>query len=712
MRLQPIIDVALRAALLLGVLVASVPGAQAQGAATLVADQVTVTADNRLIAQGNVEVLYDGARLSAARITYDQATDLLQIDGPIFILAPDGMILTADSATLDPQLRNGLLRGARLVLEQHLQLAANRIDRVDGRYSQLTGAAATSCRVCGNRAPLWDIRARRVVHDEEARQLYFENATFRIRGVPVFWLPRMRLPDPTLTRATGFLIPRFRTSDQLGFGIKLPYFIRLGDHRDITLTPYISPRTRTLEARYRQAFLRGAVEVNAAVSNDDLHGEETRRYLFAEGDFDLGRDFRLGFNIETVSDPAYLLDYGYGDQDRLRSAVDLRRVRQDDLLLANLTYYTTLRNDEPSASLPAIVATLGYERRLYPAAAGGALTLSGDIETFVRREDDPGPDARDVTRLGVGALWRRDWLLGPGILAETATAMNLDYYRVAQDPAFDEQVLRAAPAVAVTLRWPLTRTTATGVAHVIEPAVALGWSAVTGNAVPNEDSTLVEFDEGNLLALDRFPGDDARESGARASLGLTWTRTAPNGVASSLTLGRVLRDQADDRFSTASGLTGTASDWLIAGHLDLPRGFSFNLRTVLDDDFTFAKTGARLDWVNPRFDVGAAYVWLPADAQEDRDNSLSEWAVDAAYRIDERWSISGDARYDIVEDRFARTGLGVGWRNECVTVDLSVSRRYTSSDTVDPSTDYGLSVGLSGFSAGRPGARVAGRCPQ
>jgi len=124
-------------------------------------------------------------------------------------------------------------------LDQQLQLAAHQINRAEGRYSQLYKVAVTSCHVCDDRPPLWSIRAERVVHDTEERQLYFTNATLRLRDTPIFWLPRMRLPDPSLTRATGFLIPSLRTTDQLGTGLKTPYFIRLGDHRDVA--PLNSP---------------------------------------------------------------------------------------------------------------------------------------------------------------------------------------------------------------------------------------------------------------------------------------------------------------------------------------------------------------------------------------------------------------------------------------------------------------------------------------
>jgi LPS-assembly protein len=104
----------------------------AQMAAMLVADTVSIVGEDRLIATGNIEVLYDGNRLQASRITYDKPSDRLLIDGPILITGANGEILTATQADIDPKLENGVLLGARLVLDQQLQLAANQIDRADG----------------------------------------------------------------------------------------------------------------------------------------------------------------------------------------------------------------------------------------------------------------------------------------------------------------------------------------------------------------------------------------------------------------------------------------------------------------------------------------------------------------------------------------------------------------------------------------------------
>ncbi|MCX7299581.1 MAG: LPS assembly protein LptD [Rhodobacterales bacterium] len=683
--------------------------ASAQATATLVADSVTVTADKQLIAEGNVQVFYDGTRLSAYRITYDQTGDRLTIDGPILIVSPEGTILSADRADLDPQLENGLLRGARLVLDQQLQLAANDIERVDGQYSAMRQVAATSCQVCGNRPPLWEIRTASVIYDEAEKQIYFKDSTFLIRGVPVFWLPQMRLPDPTLERATGFLIPSIVTTDQLGFGVRVPYFLTFGPSRDLTLIPYVSPQTRTLEYRYRQAFALGDMNFTGAISQDSLQPGETRGYLFADGGVDLGNDYQLGILIEAVTDPSYLLDYNFSDQDRLNSGVRLTRVQDFSLLRADITYYQTLRADEENERLPPLVGEWTWEHRYTPDQIGGILTLSSGAQSFYSPGVAEGPDGLDMVRFGGTADWQNDWILPAGFLAQAAGRLDGYAYAIANDPGYDSFVTQASPAVAVTLRWPLIRSS-DGASNVIEPMAALGWNAVLGGDVPNEDSTLVEFDQANLFALTRFPGLDAHEFGTRATLGLNWTRVGRNGTESTMTFGRIWRSTVDDQFTTTSGLQNKKSDWLVAGQFDLSGGFSLNARTILNPEFDLSRTEARLDWANPIIAVGAAYIFLPPDDAEDRPAAVSEWTVDAAYEIDERWEIRASGRYNVAVDEPAYAGLGVGWRNECVTVDLSLFRRYTSSTIVDPTTSLGLSVNLNGFSAGRSDSAAAGTC--
>jgi LPS-assembly protein len=679
--------------------------------ATLVADHVRTTGPGRIEASGNVIVIYQGVRLSAARVSYERATDRLLIEGPITLTQANGaVIVLADAAELSTDLSEGIMQSARVVLDQQMQIAAAELNRVGGRYTQAAKVVASSCEVCLARpTPLWEIRAQEVVHDSVERQLYFTNAQFRVMGLPVFWLPHLRMPDPTLERATGFLAPRLSTSTRLGKGLRVPYFIRMGDHADLTVTPFVTSKTNTVELRYRQAFTKGRITLNGAISDDELLPGKTRWYLFGAGQFEVGRDFKLDFGIEQVSDTSYLTDYNYSDVDRLESYLELSRTRRDEFILAGLTQYETLRADEiaNSGELPFGQAEFVYERRYGGLMGGdGFWQVSGD--GYWRESDNPvGGAGRDGARLSFAGEWRRDWVIAGGVETELRARVDGDSYWIWQDDGvFETNSAHLTPAAGLTLRYPMSRQTASGALEVLEPVAQLAWTDRRGTDVPNEDSALLEFDETNLFALDRFPGQDAHETGTRAALGLTWTRFLPDGWTYTLAAGRVWYDHERAQLSTVSGLSGSSSDWLVAGQVQLSDRFALQARALVGSGSTINKSEVLAMFQNDRFAFATGHIWVDADPVENRDKPVHEWSWDSTFQITDNWRASADWRYDLGLDNLTKAGFGLEYSNECVTVDLSLSRRFTSSTSVKPTTNIGVGVSLNGV-GGRRGSRGA-----
>tara|TARA_R110002049_G_scaffold81152_2_gene206243 strand:- start:2357 stop:4516 length:2160 start_codon:yes stop_codon:yes gene_type:complete len=686
--------------------------------AVLVADQVFITRDKVLVAQGNVEAFQGETRLRATAIRYNQATGALSIEGPIVLSEGENTTILADAASLDAGLQSGLLRGARMILEQQLQLAAVQINRVEGRYSQLYKAAVTSCKVCEDgETPLWQIRAKRVVHDQLAQQLYFDEAQFRIKNVPVAYLPRLRLPDPTLDRATGFLAPSVRSTSQLGVGLKLPYFIKIGDHRDLTLTPYLSAETRTLEFRYRQAFVSGRIDFDGAITDDELEPGETRGYLFGTGTFDLRRDYKLYFGIEVTSDRSYLSDYGYSDKDRLTSELTVSRARRDQYVRASLLNYQSLRDGEDNDLLPNLVLDGEHQRRYFPTSIGGEVRLTLEAHSHRRTSDlstdgdgDGEADGRDVSRLNGEAEWLRRFTFGNGLVTDLQAGASFGLFNIAQDAFYSERHYDLVPQASVAFRYPMQRREARGVVQQFEPIVQFGWTGGDRLNIPNEESTLVEYDEGNFLSLSRFPRPDRRERGAVAAFGVNWARIDPTGLDTSLSFGQVIRAKADDAFTFSSGLQGTHSDFLLAGQLRSDEGLALIGRGLIDDDFEVAKAELRGIWDFKRGQIAGSYVWLHEDAAEDRDEDVSEITFDGSYSINSQWQASAEWRFDLADERAATAGLGLSYNNECVQVDLSVNRSYSSSTSVEPSTDIGFNIGLRGFAANTGTERYVRSC--
>ncbi|MTH79500.1 LPS-assembly protein LptD [Paracoccus aestuariivivens] len=686
--------------------------------ATVLADSVTLDGNKNLTASGGVVIWHRGSRLIASRVVYDGQTGGAVIEGPIHLTRPaqsgtsDDTIVIANSAQLDPNLQDGILRGARLVLARELQMAAREMRREQGgRITVLDNVVASSCQVCAeDPIPLWEVRARRITHDAQTRQLHFDQPQFRAFGVPLLSLPSLTAPDPTVERLTGFLRPQFRTTSSLGVGLKLPYFVTLGDHADVTLTPYLAlNRTTTLEMRYRQAFRNGEMEWNGAISRDDIEPGKTRGYLFGAARFELPRGYQLGIQVQMAKNRAYLLDYDITDADRLWSGVTLDRVQRDRMVMARIGNYESLRDDEPDEFTPSLVADAFWQRRWQPNRLGGIASLEWSLHAHRRRSDEDIL-GRDMARGSVAMGWRRNEILRGGVVGSVEARLNADLYNINQDSRYEDWVVRSDPTIATELRWPFARH-ADGVTHIIEPVAQLVWSPKreAEDEVPNEDSRLIEFDEGNLFSLNRFPGWDAHESGLRANLGVSWTRIDPMGWQIGMTAGRVLRTEPDPAFNDSGPLGGKSSDWLLSASYSGTNGLALVNRALFDDSFSLSRNETRLGWLKPGLQVSAGYLWMDSDPREERDEDVSELTVTAGWQVRDGWWASTETRYDFTANRAQKAELGLEYRNECVTVEMSVERRFSASDTLSEDTSFDLGVRLGGFGKQQSGPGTVAR---
>ncbi len=609
---------------------ALLPGVARAQTASLVADRVEIAADGRLIAEGNVEVIQDTARLTASRVVYDPKADRMAIEGPLVLTRGTEVAVLASEADLDAGLRTGILTSARLVLDRQLQIAAAEMAQGGDRFTRLSRVTASSCTICdAGETPLWELRASRVIRDAEELQLYFDDAQLRLLGVPIFYLPRLRLPDPALKRSAGFLVPEIRSRSRLGTGLAAPYFVPLGAQADVTLTPYLSPQTTTLETRYRQELSFGSFAVAAAASRDTLSAAGLRGYVFADGTVWLPDDYTLALDLRMASDSAYLLDYGYSEADRLESSATLERVRANRMFRASASSFHTLRADEERRDdeQPGRLGELYWTDRVLRRDGVGEVWLTFSGMTLDRPSDAPGP-GRDTSRLSGQVDWRTGRVFGNGLVGEARARLSHDRYFIAQDPAFDPAPSRTTPEVAAALSFPMARAGAGGARHLLVPRVQLAWGANLGDDVPNEDSTNVDLDEGNLFSLNRFPGVDRREEGLRADAGLTWTRYDPEGWTVSATLGRIFRFSETGQFGPETGLSGDASDWLFATHYALRDRLSLRNRTLLADSAEVVRSESRLSYDDDLFSLAGTHLWRSAEPSEGRLADLNEVTLD------------------------------------------------------------------------------------
>ena len=375
----------------------------------------------------------------------------------------------------------------------------------------------------------------------------------------------------------------------------------------------------------------------------------------------------------------------------------------------SLYNFETLRPGELNSTLPTVVIDGEFERRFFPKAWGGELRFGLEAHSHWR-SSDADVIGRDVSRINGSLKYLRRFTHRSGLVTDAQVGTTFNFFDITQDDTFAQNHSDIAPFAAVGLSYPMARREAGGASQVLTPVVQLGWTDGSRLDIPNEESTRVEFDQGNILSLSRFPRPDRRERGTTAAVAVNWSRFDPNGWDTYVAVGQVFRSISDPAFTDTSGLSGVRSDVLLAGQIKNNAGLSLTARTLVDSNFDISKAELRGGWSFGKTTVEGTYVWLEADTAEDRTEAISEVSFDGSYDINKQWSASADVRYDVQNNTAATAGLGLTYNNECVSVDLSVRRRYTSSTSVEPSTDIGFNIGLRGFSASNGTERYERSC--
>ncbi len=199
------------------------------------------------------------------------------------------------------------------------------------------------------------------------------------------------------------------------------------------------------------------------------------------------------------------------------------------------------------------------------------------------------------------------------------------------------------------------------------------------------------------------------ELGSRATVGLSWTRYDSAGSTLALAFGRIYRATNTDQFDISTGLDGTQSDWLLGAQIIAPLGLSLTQRILLDENLDATEAESRFGWIGENLTVSSGYYWNIADPEAGQDDDISEWTIDGSWQMTDNWTGRFGLRQDFIAGRASRANLGLEYRNECILVDLSLSRWYSDSTSLDATTQVGLAVDLLGFGgSGAPGP--ARRC--
>ena len=712
------------------------PDGLAKGETFLEADEAFYDDKAKVMtARGDVELRTDERTLRAQELSYDDTNSVIRAKGDITIINADGTVETAKEVVIDEKSKAGVAAVFTARLKNNIKIAAASLVRKDETIDQLNKAIYTPCPICADdgsaKRPTWSIHAEKVVRDKKKRVIYYRNATMRMFGVPVAYLPVFWNADPSAERRSGFLQPTASFSDRRGFSYEQPYYQVISPYSDLVISPQINADVNPfLNLHARKRFYSGMVDARFGYTYErdfdgsgDKFGDETSRsYVLARGAFQLNDKWRWGFTAERTSDKLLFDKYDIGKVYEARGPyiADDRRLisqiyaaRQDTrsyLSVAGMTVQG-LRPGDNDRTFPVIGPLV--DARWEPASnvAGGRLRVRASAVALSREqsttdsagERTAGLDSRRIT----GELdWRTVWTSPMGLRAEPFIALRGDAYSLADLPSGADRsrsVSRGLATVGADLSMPFARRWRNATV-ILEPLaqiaaspdsnqIVIGRDATGQKIYLNEDSVAFEFDESNLFRVNKFPGYDLYETGLRLNVAGRASVLWDDGRRASLLIGRSFRDQRDDVFSATSGLRARGSDWIVSAEAQPIQQVSFFTRARLDpDSFAIRRAEAGMNVVSKRASGYVRYLRADQDINGDKTENLD---LGGEIFLTKHWGIVAYGNRDLVQDAWVIRDVGVSYRDDCVRIDVVYRHEDAVIGRLGPSDSVALRLTLA-----------------
>ena len=669
--------------------------------ALITADQLTYDETNGLvIASGNVEISQAGRVLLADRVTYNINADVVTAEGNVTLVEPSGDTVFADFVELTGNLREGFIRDIRVLLADNTRIAAASGTRTGGNRTEFNKGVFSPCELCRDdptRPPLWQIKANEVIHDEEAHDVIYHDAWLEFFGIPVLYTPYLQHPDPTVDRRSGILAPTFGTSDYLGYAVEVPYFWAIDDTSDLTVAPIVSTEQGlNLTGEYRHLFTDGEIRIagSATIADREESGghvaeDRFRGHIDAEGQFDLDRTWRWGFDVKRSSDDTYLRAYDFDSSRTLTSEGYLEGLKGRNYAAVRGLAYQGTRASDSNNEFPIVAPLADYNFISEPGIGlpGGHYTVDANLMALSRIE------GRDSRRLSVISGYHLPFAGPIGDIYEVTAQVQADGYwthGVVQgsndvnpsDAPGSDTTGRVFPQFAVKWRYPWVRQDGS-VQQVIEPIAQAVFAPNGSNPgdIPNEDSLDFEFDDTNIFELNRFPGRDRVDSGTRFDYGIKWTGTFGEEGSAGAFIGQSYRlTENHDVYAEGSGLEDKFSDLVGRVQLRPLEDLDFLYRFRLDkDDLQAQRSEVSMNIGPPALNLDLSYFFINNQANDDEFSDREELTFAIRSQLNENWSVGFSHRRDLREDQALRSAISLGYQDDCFLIE-GVAQRTNYRD--------------------------------
>jgi LPS-assembly protein len=259
---------------LVALLFASAAQAQIAGLGTILSDTTERLSDNHWKLTGQVEIARDDVTLFAQSVDYFTDTKQLQGFGNV-VFTQTNQRIAADRLEFNLDTQTGTFYNATGIMgvgverepdlfgtqEPDVYFYGETVEKIGPKRYRVTKGGFTTC---VQPSPRWELTSGTVVLNLDQYAI-LRNSLFRVKGVPVLYLPVFYYPINKEDRATGFLLPQYGMSTVKGQTLGNAFFWAISRSQDATFLHDLFSRTgQGVGGEYRYVLAPGS-EGNARV---------------------------------------------------------------------------------------------------------------------------------------------------------------------------------------------------------------------------------------------------------------------------------------------------------------------------------------------------------------------------------------------------------------------------------------------------------------
>ena len=473
--------------------------------------------------------------------------------------------------------------------------------------------------------------------------------------------------------------------------------------------------------------------------NNAPTGKRLRSHIFAKGLFAPSDFWTYGFGIQLTTDDNFLRRYGLsaqrrtqglyegesqrnttqafliGQNDTTRLTVstvgfqDRRdRIREND----NGTFTFSERNDR---TLPILLPRIELEHNVVDPVFNGRFTLDGDLTVLTRDEGN------NYTRGTIGGNYLKTFIAPGGFEFKPFANARFDQFEFEPEEGDSSSFNRTLGQVGLDVRYPLVNTTGS-IDWTLEPRAQITQSfgnAKLENFRRDEDGLdILDFteDAGNadlsqalLWQSNKASGFDFWQEGLRADIGGSLSAEFGSDNHATLFVGQsyainsdgiAVEDIAGENggFLVGSGLAGDQSDIIGEIEVGLGKWLSTRTRTRFNEDTnSFTRIDSTLGFKSKWLSGGARYFRLSSANRQFIDNPDAppeEISGNLKLKISDNFYTTYRITRDLDRDTTRRQTFGVGYRDDCLLLEVQYTDADFSNDANANNSGIGFRISL------------------